>query len=180
MAMHPDAVRAYKKLREAFDEVSRLEVVFEPYVKGLTDKNDLADAAYAARELETMADAIRKRAKANKELAERICCMICALTSDVDPIKTEFVTASPGIRTVASLPHRSTDRENYALLMDYLGIDRKHWEGVEHACVQPHWPGVMEDINTLLAAGEPLPPGVDPSKTYAEYSLRMRGVKGPA
>jgi len=180
MAMHPDLATAYRSLRKAFEDVARLEISLLPAIQASTDKATLADAAYGLRELENLGEEIRKRSRRHKEIAEKMCCAICTVMQEVDAIKTDYVTAAPKIDLVASLPHRSTDPENYARLMDYLGIRRELWEGAEHAAVQPHWPGIIDMIGKQQAAGEPLPPGVDPDKTYAKYSLLMRGKRGPA
>jgi hypothetical protein len=44
--------------------------------------------------------------------------------------------------------------------------------------VRPHWPGMVSYLTGLMRQGRPLPPGIDPEKTYPRYKLRLRALKG--
>jgi hypothetical protein len=175
--IHPDLLLAYQKLRAAWEDVARLEVHASQAIKKCASLVDLADAAYCCREIEKTADDIRKRTIELGEIAQRLACVIEVASEEVEPIRTEYVTATPDVKLIASLPKRSTDPEGFAALMAHLGIPEHAWQGGDHAPVQLHWKGLMERINRDSAEGKPLPPGVDPTKTYSEYKLCMRGGK---
>jgi hypothetical protein len=177
MAIHPDLLAAHAKLRAAWEEVAKLEVHALQAIKKCSSLEDLADAAYCCRLIEDTADDIRKRTAETGQLCQRIACALAVATEQVDSIRTDYVTATPDVKMIASIPRRSTHLEQFAALMAHFGVPASAWEGGEHAAVQPHWPGVMERINRDLAAGKPLPPGVDPDKTYPEYRLLMRKGK---
>jgi hypothetical protein len=59
--------------------------------------------------------------------------------------------------------------------MEHLGIPEHMAAG---DVVRPHWPGLKEYLTKLAQQGLPLPPGIDPQKTYSEYTLEVRKKKG--
>jgi hypothetical protein len=103
-------------------------------------------------------------------------CLVWVTKESDEPIRTEYVTASPDVKQMVSLPRRRSNPEGYATLMRYLGIAQELWDVDEesHAAVSFHWPGMIDYVSTLLAQGKPLPPGVDPTSTYPVYKLGLR------
>lgn len=138
----------------------------------LVSIDELADAAFAMREIYNYLDDLRKEVKANKELCERMTCLLWARTSTGDPVRTPFVTATPCIKMTASIPKRSTNLEAWEALMRFLKIPEELWS---EEVVRPHWPSFVEYTSKLLEQGKPLPDGIDPNKTYPVYSLTLRG-----
>lgn len=172
--------RAYREIRELHARLTVDLTALERSLKDETDEKEHADTAYALREIAEFADAIRKQSEFVKVLSERMACMLTiAIHQTAEPIRTEFCTASPKVRTVVTVPSRRKSPEQFASLMTFLGVPRHLWEGGEHAVVETHWPGLIEYLGKLQAEGKPLPPGIDPNKTIAQYSLMIRGKKSP-
>jgi hypothetical protein len=138
---------------------------------------ELADLVYALRKLEEMFDDSRKQAKRAKELMEKIACLVWMKRADFEPIRTDYVTASPNIRQICSAPTRKKDPEGFKNLMDHMGIPEDVWNRPEEL-VRPHFPGFAAWISELAENGLPLPKGIDPDKTWPVYSLRLKPKKG--
>ena len=84
---------------------------------------------------------------------------------------------------MVAIPHKRRDPDKYAAFVKSLGIpahlavlnnpDDKN----EHAPVDLHYNGVCEYVTELQRQGKPLPPGVDPEKTYPVFKLKLRKKK---
>lgn len=177
--MRPDMVALYRKVRDIHHEVHVATEQFKQSASRITDPGDGADCAYVLNECYKFLDDSRKSIKNAKELAERVTCLILVTQGNGGNVKTDYCTATPRASQIASIPKRSTNPVGYAALMNHLGIPRALWDREEEdEVVRPHWPGMVAYLSQQLAAGKPLPPGIDPDKTYAVYSLTIRAKKG--
>lgn len=176
--MNETAVTAFRAARTVHEQVVALQQRLEKFVAECVDKGELADVAYAMREASKLVDDTRKRLDGLGETAQKVACLVSVQLGDVSTIRTEHCSATPDVRQVASPPRRSTRPEEFARLMDHLGVPKHLWEGGDHAVVQPHWPGLMDYLARQAAEGKPLPPGIDPSRTFPEYKLVIRAKKG--
>lgn len=183
--MRADFVETFKRAMRAHSEVVAAEaelrrlLTAEPAVA--SSREELADAAYALREAEAIVDEGRKKLRGLRELAERMCCMVSAVSGDGECVRTPHCTAIPTVRTNVSVPTRKRDYEGWRALMRHLGVPDGLLGGPaesEHAAIDVHWPGLMDLLSREAAEGKPLPPGVDPNKTVAAYSLTIRKKKG--
>ena len=143
------------------------------------DVIDVTDLAYAAREAWRLADDMRKELNRLQEEYERLACILWVHEGSGDSIRTGWCTATPTIKQNATLPKKSTEPENYAKFMGYLGIKPELYqdETVDEV-VRPHWPGVSGLLTRLAEQGNPLPPGIDPNKVRTTWGLTIRGRKG--
>ena len=148
------------------------------------DAKQQTDAAYALREIAKLADDIRKCCEQERRIAERMACML-TIQSDgtTQAIKTEYCTATQQVKTLVSIPKQSTDPEGFATLMRYLNVPEALWNdavtNAKYPAVQLHWPGLCELLSNHCAEGKPLPKGIDPNKTSADYTLTIRGRRAP-
>jgi len=171
----------YIDVRDFHHKLLRVLPEIEQEIKSGSDEKEMADLAYAMREIARLCDDARKRCEQKKRLAEQLACALTiAVTQSAEPIRTEFCRASPKMRSIVSVPRRSKEPEKYAELMKYLGVPEHLWQGGEHAVVNTHWPGLMDLLAAKQERGEPLPPGIDPNKTYPEYTLVIHGYQSPA
>jgi len=148
-------------------------------VHGLA-KETLADEAFVLRQLEELADDTRKDCRAVKETIEKCACLLWVeenmnTSGRGDPIRGDLCVATPDVKEMASLPRPKTQPEQYGALMTWLGIPLSV---VAQDLVRPHWPGFTDKISELAATGQPLPPGIDPDKTYPLYKLTTRLRRG--
>lgn len=139
-------------------------------IRSTSDVKELADLAFALREISKLADDIRKVANAAKETAEKICCAIAIRDGDCDTIRTKYVTATPNVKMMADLPRRKREPERWRELMIGLGVPEDALDG-ERPVVDVNWKGFVDHISDLAEQGKPLPPGIDPGKTYPVYEL---------
>jgi hypothetical protein len=171
----------FKDARRAHETATTADGQLRPLIMGCADAVELADAAYALREAEGLLDDARKKLKELKSLADKMACLVAATTLEGECIRTEYCTAVPMQRSLVRLPTWRKDPEQYRELMTFLGVPAELQGGGEdrqHAAVEMHWPGMMELMHRRMAEGKPLPPGVDPGRTTAEYSLTIRKKKG--
>lgn len=156
------------------------QVEVDALIHSSADEKEQADTAYALRQIEDLADEIRKNCKKQGELAQRMACMIVGTAGGSTIIRTDHVSATCDIRPIVSIPRRSTHPEEFAELMRYLKVPDELWKPGDHAAMQPHWPGLVDLLSRRQAAGLPLPPGIDPNKTWPKYALILRGKKPPS
>jgi len=144
-------------------------------INTMVDLEDLADTAYALREIMRLFDDAEGECNAIYELVVRVACMLWAHGDNDGPIRTKHVTASPDIKMMTAIPKASKDPEAYAEFMKALNIPEHLWA---RDVVRPHWPGMLDFVSEKIASGEPLPGGLDPTKTYPIYKMGLRGKKG--
>lgn len=139
---------------------------------------ELADHVYALRESESLADALRIKIGAIKSTCEKLACLLYVVTpnSGGTTIRTEFCTGKPDLKMGAQFPSMKRDKEGYLAVTDFLNVPR---ELAEKDVFRPHWPGFIELLSDLMTKGMPLPPGIDPNKTYPIYKLTVTRKKHP-
>lgn len=145
-------------------------------VKDETTCEELADAAYALRETKKYLEDALKDVRVIEELAIKKACMQWTQEQRESSIFTEHCSASPIVQRALTTPSRSSDKEAYEALMRGLKIPEELWKNVE--TFRLHWPGLTEYLTEKLAAGLPLPDGVDPAKLYSVFKLRVVQRKG--
>lgn len=175
--MRPDAKELYEAIRNAHSAAVQLLVPMNAYVKaGDSSPPGLADLAYALRECRDFAKDVAKRCDELGKLAQRVACMRQLVENGTsDSIVTQRCVAVLGVRSVPAVPSKTKNPEQWAQLMDYLGVPRGLHDGLDKPVVDTNWPGLVQRLSDDLAAGKPLPPGIDPTKTFPEYSLNIRG-----
>lgn len=179
MSMPKDAVSLHKRVREIHAECHILLNRLEQQGKTCNDLAAVTNIAYAMREAAELADDTRKRLEAVGELMQKIACALAIASGDAETIRTDYVTATPQCKMIATPPKRSTNFEAYSKLMEYLGVKKEFWANPhEEECVSIRFKGIAELISKLSAAGLPLPPGLSAEKTFPVYSLTMRKRKG--
>lgn len=172
--MHENAKQVYAQAKRCFEETYALLVETKEYFERCNDMDELADVTYAMKQSEKFLKDLSSTLKKQRENLERIACLLWVKRNVADPIKTDYVTATPNLKTMASLPTKKGDPEGYAALLKWLGIRE---DVSEDDAVRPHWPGMVEYLTKLMEEGKPLPPGIDPGKTYPMYTLSHRKRK---
>ena len=152
-------------------------------LNGLASESDgmeqMADIALALKQISEKADDTRREAERIKKMCFERACIRWVQRGNHEPIRTEYVTATPDYKIMPKLPDRRRNPKEYAALMDYYKIDRKLWDVGDdnHACVQIHWPGMLEHISLLIGTAQPLPPGINPMSTYTIWTMTLRARK---
>jgi hypothetical protein len=181
MAMNPVLVQLYKEARSLHESFVKVDAALRKELTTNPNVEDHADAVYALRELAKLADEVRKKANSISEISQKLACVIQVATKNTDTIRTDHCIGTTDVKPIVTLPKQSTQPEQFAALMNWLGIPAAMWDrGDDHSVVKPHWPGMMNYLAEQMAAGRSLPPGVDPNKVYDEYKLTVRSKKGVA
>lgn len=175
-------IKTFLKAQEAFTTLCPLLEQNVAQTKTERDIRQLADTAYAMREAYALLDRLRKDVKAIQDLAEKMACLLYtadATHSANDSIRTGYCTATPDVGLMASLPKKNKDPEGFAAMMQYMGIPDVLWNtpSEDDEAVRPHWPGMVSYLTKLMGEGRPLPPGLNPERTYPVYKLKIRKVK---
>lgn len=140
-------------------------------IKRINDMKELADCVYALREIIALLDDAKSTATRLKDYCERVACVLWVKADNPKPISTAWCSGTPDLKTMASLPKKSTDPDAYYALTRHLGIPD---EVAKLDAARVHWPGFVEYLTKLTSEGRPLPPGIDPNQTYPVYSLSVR------
>jgi hypothetical protein len=180
MAMRPEAVELFKRARALHEEAVRMCLTARNDAKKCADTEELADLAFACRKTCDFLTETMKLVRQLGVLSEKIAATVhIATCPNQRSIHTQYVVATPNVKVMASIPRPDSSPKEYAEMMEFFGVPENLWKGRTHALVKDHWPGVMEELTRLQAEGKPLPPGLDPEKSYAEYTLTLTGRKGP-
>lgn len=168
-----------KHYREMLPEIDKAH----EHTKTEQSLEELADMAYAMREIAKFADELRKQAARVQDTAGKLACLYWSERQQMEPIKTQHCTGTPEVGLMVAIPHKRNDPEKYAAFIDWLGIPREvavlndPSNKDEHAPVDLHYNGVCEYLTKRLATGGDMPPGVDLEKTYSVFNLRLRKKK---
>lgn len=177
--MKTELVQLFRAIRLLYSDHRPKLTRLDAEIRVSRDLGELADITYALKEYAKLLEALRKTVAAETRMAERMACMLWMQGESTEPIRTDFVTASPRISISAKLPTRRKHPEDFAKLMEFLKIPREHWDvdEEESVVVDIHFKGFAAMISDRAAKGLPLPPGVDPKQTMSEYFLTCRGKK---
>lgn len=170
--MREKLVELYKLLRSTH---AQAYVALQPeraLAQKTVDLKELADSAFALREIQALAKDIEKEARLAKEVYEKIACVVLLETTNDECIRTEYCHAKPLLKTMRSVPKKGTPE--YVEFCDAIGITPF---AVEHDTARPHWPGLVEYVTECDRAGLNPPKGMgkDP---YHVFSLTIRKKPG--
>lgn len=137
---------------------------------------ELVDLSFMMREAENFCEDLRKELRGARDFLGRIICMRWLHenlnTHDVDmSIRGKLAMGTPQVRTMASLPLPEKDPEAFVAFMKRIGV---FGQALKRSLVKVHWPAVTDYLTDLIAKGKPLPPGIDPNRTYSVYQVILR------
>lgn len=162
-------------IEEAHAETFKLLLECRTPPMGATNE-DLVDLSFIMREAENLCEDLRKELRGARDFLGRIICMRWLYenlnTLDVDmSIRGKLATGTPQVRTMASLPLPEKDPEAFVAFMKRIGV---FGQALKRSLVKVHWPAVTDYLTDLIAKGKPLPPGIDPNRTYTVYQVILR------
>ena len=134
---------------------------------------DMVDLCLILRSTSELVDSSRKDCNGMKDLLTKVVCMKWANeclnmgAGKPKPIRGKLASGSPDVAQTASLPSKRNTPKDYELFMRSIGA----WQAGNRDLVRPHWPGITVHITECLSAGKPLPPGIDPNKTFPVYKF---------
>ena len=176
MKQQPKAL--FRLVQEAYTELST--VLCETYdgLEHEPDVEECVDIGYVLREVEGLIDELRKQCrKTQRSCHHRIGALWSSTPTADDRIRTAHCSAKINVKQTLSPPTLKKDREQYlALMVNYLGIDPQIVE--EHEVVRPHFPGLCNLITAKMAAGQPLPEGIDPNRVSSSVEVSFVRKKG--
>lgn len=141
-----------------------------------TNENEIVDVCYILREMYKIVDDLRKEVKSLDQRAQRVACLVLMKKQIEDDVSTPWCKGTPDVKFEATLPTRRKDPEGFRKLMEHFGVSEEAYDR-DRSAIKPHWPGMVDLLSELMESGRPLPPGIDPSKTWPVYSLSVRKVR---
>ncbi len=136
---------------------------------------DLTNLVYITKKTSELCDDLRKELNELESLAGKIVCAkwMKANVNDMSaaqPIRAKVATGTPDLGQIAAIPKPKSDPKDYSKLLTFLGVPKdKHESGM----IRVHWPSFQKHCNELASKGQPLPPGIDPNKTYPDFKLKV-------
>jgi len=167
----------YTRLRELYlDSYAQLAELRDCMREGTGkyDMKDMVSFIYIMREVSTLANDLRKECDGIQKMFENSVCAIWVIQGNNKPIRSALATGSPDLKLGVSIPNQKREPEAFKELMEYFKIPENV---IEDNILKPYWPGLCEHISQLAEEGKPLPPGIDPNKTYPTYSVRIKRRK---
>ena len=174
------AIALYSGVKEAHQETYlTMKEIKDDLQKGLPSVKDLADLVYATKQCKNLVEDSVRDLRSLIELSEKLTCLLWTRLGDPNPIRTEHCTATPRVGQMASLPKRKSNPEGFKKLMEYFKVPPALWDlpDGERGPVEFDWKGVTELITSRAEQGLPLPPGIDPQKTYPVYGVTCKPRK---
>lgn len=141
---------------------------------------DVADVDFAINEAVKELDSARKELNALLRLSTQLVClrwtMQATMTGNAEPVRTDYVTASPKVVDMPKIPSHKSEPEAYRKFCKSIGLSE---EVVVNDLARPHWPGIVEYVELLAHEGKPIDilGGVDITQTYPVYSVTRRKGK---
>lgn len=175
---HQQFVKLMQSAHEALDATRKTD-------EGAADCVNLANCCRQSKKY--LAEMTKDIAAMEAEL-ERLVCMhiLSDISNENAKIETEYCVATADIGHNYVVPTFDKDPEQYAKLMEWLGVDPGLWdrgkeltEEGENATkvLDLHWPGFQYLCKRLKQNGYNPPPGVDPERAYPVYKLGIRTRK---
>lgn len=175
--MRPELVQMAKHIRDTHQGVYILAERMRSEVTKTVNLADLADTAFFAYKCAELVDDMRKELNKLNELASKMACLVHMKHLEGgakdEPIRTPYCTATPECTMQVKLPTRKNDPEAFAKFMEYYKIPRELWDTEETEVFRPHWPGIQARISQDLAAGRPVPPGVNTATATGVFKMRF-------
>jgi flagellar biosynthesis component FlhA len=181
MGMPKQAVEVFNTVKRAHEEIYKALKELKVLASQTVDIRDLADIAHAINQAQQLTADTDKDFRLTLETVKKALCVMWTRETDAtgEPIRTLYVTASPSVKMMLSVPSRKTDYENYEKLMRSLNIPEHLWNQPvgESAIVQVHFPGFVEYVSGLVERGEQLPEGCDPKRLVPIYKVTLTSRK---
>lgn len=139
------------------------------------DSGELVDCSLVLRQVAQLADDLRKEAEGTQRLLDKVCCAVWVrehqndTRAKPDGIAGTLGKGHPQVKMVSVLPKKRTDE--YRALMKHIGVPEKL---VESGLVSVHWPSMQDMLMERAASGAPMPPGINPDKTYPDFRMDVR------
>jgi hypothetical protein len=169
----------YKDFFSLYERIISVVVKLDTFFRSCTNEERLVNDCHLLKNLAEMADEARKKFKTLEGKYESYICLLL-LSSNKEKVVTDYCSAVVKMRTLVNLPTYKKNYNRYCQFMEWLGIPKELYESKdgEPPVIYFHWVGAMNYIADKMAKGEPSPPGVDPEKTTAEFSLSFYKRKG--
>jgi len=178
--MNDKAKNFYREVFKFHQWLSAECTALERELKQLNVVEDVADFDLVCAKVNDLLQDAAKQTRALGRYSTKITCLVwqrnALETNNFDPIRTDYVTASPDVVQMPKVPSHRQDPEAYATLCRSLGMPD---EAIEDRTIQPHWPSLLEKVRKAMRQGLAPPAGLDPNVSFPEYSVRRltRGKK---
>lgn len=179
-----------KKLKEVYETIRQVHAYLVVELEALRknvpqDMEECADNAYALREALKFHEANEKDMASLMKQYMRTAVLLFARSGSNQPIRTEYVTATPLVNRCFQLPSAEKQPNEYAELMTFLGVDPQLWdygrleeENRQDKVVDLYWPGLQAYLRTLEQLGNYIPDTLKKVEPFNVYELRMVKKKG--
>jgi len=170
------ALSLYKQIRDThhsvFTELSRLRDV----VRASLNLEEICDCIALLKKAEELVKDTRTEISKSYSKLEEVACKLYVLGGQLgEPIRTEWVTASPGSKTLPKIPTYKDNPEAYTKLCKHFGLSD---ELIQTQAFRPHWPGLVEIVTACEEQMKPLPPGISKDGLLTQYTVTCRWKSG--
>ena len=163
----------FEKLRTIKRDLTKLYIEVQGEMKSfnesLKDKDqtllgdnihNLADIGWILREVNRVADDLRKESLARAELAGKFISIQVIEEALQDPekdlaVRTKHCSATPSNKMIPKIPSKGTDE--YYILLRHMGVKE---EFIDNALLQPHFRRMQDYMTEAMEVGRKLPEGV--------------------
>jgi hypothetical protein len=180
--MPVSAARVFTEVKHAHEQIYTALKALKSLAAQSGSITELANIAHAINQSQKLTADTDKDIRMFLETVKKALCVLWVqsdLSGEPAPIKTDYVTATPSVKMVLSVPSRKTDFASYAKLMTHLGVPQHLWDMPEGQSVvaDVHYPGFVDYVSSLVEQGAPLPPGCDPAKLSPVYKVVLNSRK---
>lgn len=170
-----------EELQGLFDQLQKLQMQIHSALASISSNlsgeklPDMIDSGFLCREMEEIANDLRKNCADRKGLIAKMIAMRATsefMTTGKSPVlRGELASATPDLVTKPSIPEPGT--EDFNKLMSWLGCSD---ELIQRGVVRPSFTSLKDIVTRATVEGNKPPPGI--SLTFTEATVVFRRRKG--
>jgi hypothetical protein len=177
--MRPESQRMHEIAMSTLEEVVLYDASTAKWQSKNFDLKEFADDIHAHKRIQKLFDRMTKTFTNRLKPLQKTFCLYYVVQQALhkgEPIRTSYCTATPDVKSCASMPNHRKHPEKFAEVMTHMGVPRELWD-CDEPIVNLRWMGITDYITALQREGKVLPPGVDPNDLYDVYTVTIRPTK---
>lgn len=173
--MKSSGQKLYRTVMKAIEDIQNAVNEADQDLKDTVCVEEQADLEFVLYKCDQLISEFRKTVERARKRRVYIMCIHFANTGRTEPVRTDYVTASPRVTYMPRLPSASNtnQRGEYQELLRTFGVPE---EAIVQDLFRPHWPSFFEYVKQCEETGKPLPHGVMPER-FPQYEVTHRSTK---
>ena len=169
-------IELYEMVQTTHRKLVEAMIDFEHDVKTCGDLEYMADIAYVLRECETLLHHAKVEAAKLSNFTAKVFTSLWSIDPMAmeDGVATDWCVCKLKIKKFVTPPRQDRDPQRFKNIAMAMGMSE---EAINSGLFRVDYDAFGTWLTEKMVNGEKLPEGIDPTKTYTEYSLSIRMKK---